>query len=41
MIIGDVDAAALASLRAASRLAAALTPSDPLPLILGTRGGSE
>lgn len=35
-IIGDTAAAAASSLRSAARLAAAVGPRDPLPLVLGT-----
>lgn len=35
-ILGDVSAAAASSLRSAARLAAAVSSSDPLPLILDT-----
>lgn len=39
-IIGEAESAAASSLRSAARLAAALAPSDPLPLILDTSGGA-
>ncbi|RRQ25804.1 hypothetical protein DK926_21500 [Rhodococcus sp. Eu-32] len=38
-IVGDVDQAAGSSLASAKRLAAAVAPSDPLPLILDTTAG--
>ncbi|MGA9872354.1 MAG: hypothetical protein WBQ44_14600 [Rhodococcus sp. (in: high G+C Gram-positive bacteria)] len=45
-IVGDADPAAASAVRSASRLAAAVHPSDQLPLILattvpGTTGGTE
>lgn len=38
-IVGGVDAAAASSLGSAKRLAAAVSPADPLPLILDTTSG--
>jgi hypothetical protein len=38
-IVGDVDQAAGSSLASAKRLAAAVAPTDPLPLILDTTAG--
>ncbi|SNS81647.1 hypothetical protein [Rhodococcoides kyotonense] len=40
-IVADVSATAEASLASAMRLAAALSPGDPLPLILDTAGDAR